>query len=94
LKTVCPTNLTVDAVCAALEGATEVTQMTFGRTGVFYATVPLPAELLGKTIAEVVPEQGAMLFGIQKSDNRMVLAINKNEGLEAGDELVFAKLAD
>ena len=94
LKTICPTNLTVDAVCAVLDGATEVQQMSFGMSNVFYSTLPVPQNLVGKTLNDVTLNPGTILFGVQKLNNKLVLASNKRERLEASDKLVFAKLVE
>lgn len=92
LRTICPTNLTVDAVCAALDGATELKQMSFGTSTVFYSAVPVDPHHVGKTIADIIPDPGILLFGVQRGDERIELADNKRLVLESGDKLVFAKL--
>ncbi|WP_312643203.1 TrkA family potassium uptake protein [Hydrogenoanaerobacterium sp.] len=94
LKTVCPTNLTVDAVCAALEGAVDLTQMTFGTSTISYYALPVPENLVGKTVHDVIPEPGRILFGIQQPDDKLMLADNNQQKLAAGDKLIFAKLVD
>jgi len=94
LKTVCPTNLTVDAVCAALEGAIDLKQMSFGTSTISYYSLPLRENLVGKTIHDVIPDPGSLLFGIQHQDGKLILAHDKREKLNAGDKLVFAKMVE
>lgn len=94
LKTVCPTNLTVDAVCAALEGAADLKQMSYGMSTISYYSLPLPQNMLGKTINDLTLEPGSLLFGVQKPDSHLVLAQDRRLRLEAGDKLVYAKLVE
>lgn len=94
LQTVCPTNLTVDAICAALEGATDSKQVNFGTTTVSYHCIPVPPGYAGRTIADIVPDPGSLLFGVQKSNSTMVLADHKQHILEPADQLIFAKVVD
>lgn len=94
LKTICPTNLTVDAVCAALEGATDIKQVNFGFSAVSYHSMPVPPSLVGRTLKEVIPDPECILFGVQKQDETLILAHNKTFVLSNSDKLVFAKLVD
>lgn len=94
LKTICPTNLTVSAVCASLERATDYRQIPFGRSNIAYATLPLPPEFIGKSIGDVESEPETLLFGVLKADQQLVLACNTHARLEPGDQLIFAKQCD
>ncbi|MBC8545998.1 TrkA family potassium uptake protein [Clostridiaceae bacterium NSJ-31] len=94
LKTICPTNLTVSAVCASLERATDYRQIPFGHSNIAYATLPLPSELVGKSIGDVKAEPDTLLFGVLKADQQLVLACNTHAALEPGDQLIFAKQCD
>lgn len=94
LRTICPTNLTVDAICAALQRSEDIKETTFGGSNVLYYTVPVPQNLVSRALGDVPLESRAILFGIQKSDSRLVLACDKRQTLEASDKLVFAKLAE
>lgn len=93
LQTVCPTSLTVTAVCAALEDtADREKNLSFDNHTANFITMDCPKELVGMRASEIEYEPREILFGVIHNDSSMVLVGQQDIELLADDRLVFAKL--
>lgn len=90
LKTVCPTNLTVENLCAALNNETSASVNIGGHTVAMLETA-VPDDFAGKRISEVEFEENEVLIAIEHADRTLTHAIPKNAELMRGDKLITAK---
>lgn len=89
-KTVCPTNLTVETLCASLNGEASASVNIGGNT-VVMSEVPVPDDFAGKRISEVEFEENEVLVAIEHSDGTLTHTILKNTEFIRGDKLITAK---
>lgn len=90
LKTVCPTNLTVASLCAALNSENSAS-VNIGEHTMVLSEVTVPDDFAGKRISEVEFEENEVLVAIEHSDNTLSRAMLKNAELMRGDKLITAK---
>ena len=91
LTTICPTNMTVDAVCAILENELDMKELSFGVSTVGYSTVPAEKRQIGLQLSEIDAED-SMFFAVRSSDGRLTLANDTDYTVRDGDRLIFAHL--
>ncbi|MCM1382627.1 MAG: TrkA C-terminal domain-containing protein, partial [Muribaculaceae bacterium] len=90
LKTVCPTNLTVEALCGALNSENSASVNIGGHTMVM-SEVEVPEDFAGKRVSEVGFEENETLVAIERSDGELTRALLKNAELQRGDKLITVK---
>lgn len=90
LNTVCPTNLTVAALCGALNSENSAS-VNIGEHTVIMSEVEVPEEFAGKRVSEVEFEENESLVAIEHSDGTLTRALLKNAELQRGDKLITAK---
>ena len=94
LETVCPTNLTVDAVCAALDGAALAKHVVFGNTTFSFRLSPVGRAWVGRLPRQIKTEDGSMVFGVLHPDGQTELAHTCETLLTSSDKLLLARSAD
>lgn len=95
LHTVCPTNLTVSAVCNALTENTSTTKrINIGAHTVSFSVMEIPKEFIGLTPSELQFEQDEVLFAVERDGTNLFLANAEDMVFRKDDKLVFAKLVD
>lgn len=96
LKTICPTNLTVEAVYSMLMDTDETKQMTFDSTVVGFDTIPIPNSFVGMKMREIPVGENESLFGLLHSDGRLFLAGDGGSEIKTGpeDRLVISRIVD
>lgn len=92
LKTVCPTNLTVATLCAALNNENTASVNIAGHTMIM-SEVEVPDEFAGKRISEVEFEENEVLVAIEHMDHTLSRAFLKNVELQTGDKLIIARFS-
>lgn len=93
IRTVCATNLIVNAACAALEEDTQKTsQLSFENHSVSFTTMDVPDEYIGNTSDDIVYEQGESLFAVMRG-SEMLMYNGERIDFADGDKLIFAKKA-
>lgn len=78
MRTVCPTNLTVDAAISMLTSREEVQYLTLGASTLAFSTERVPRRYNGCRIGRLPARQGEVLLGVMHADGQITLA--------AGDE--------
>lgn len=91
IHTVCPTRLTVEAACAAIEDANEEAELYIQRNAVHFTTMDMPPEFVGKQPAEIELEPDEILFAIIRENGAFLLYNGQVITLGEKDRLVFAK---
>lgn len=92
LKTVCPTNLTVENLCAALNNENSTSVNVGGHT-IVISEAAVPDDFAGKRISEVEFEENEVLLAIEHTDHTLSKTIPKNAMLLNGDKLITVKFA-
>lgn len=95
LKTICPTNLTVEAVYSMLIDTYETKQMTFDSTVAAFDTMPLPRQYENMAVRDIPVQEGEVLFSVLHKDGSMTLAGSAPKlRTVPGDRLVYCKIVD
>lgn len=90
--TICPTNLTVNAVCTAINDSMGKDVITnIGKSVVAFDTMEIPQELIGKRVSGITFEENEVLYAIER-EGRFMLVGQTNYELCEGDILVFSKI--
>ena len=94
LHTVCPTNLTVDAITQSLTTGAARQYATFGSTTLSYVYLPVEAHQVDKRTDHLTLARGLQLLGVLHSDTTMQLCCQAPLTLRAGDILIAVKIVD
>lgn len=94
LNTVCPTNLTVAAVCSALTEDDAPQQMHFGAHTVSFSTIPVPRDYIGMRVSDIDFEPGEVLYAVEHADKTVTLVGLDDLVLKKNERLIFSRLLD
>ncbi|MBR5485370.1 MAG: TrkA family potassium uptake protein [Oscillospiraceae bacterium] len=96
IKMVCPTNLTVSAVYSLITDRDQTKHVAFDDTVISYATSPVPRNLIGTNIMDLVNncDEKESVFGILHEDGSLTLINGSKYILLESDRLLFARVAD
>lgn len=97
LETVCPTRLTVEAICSALKPVPEDKYLNFGSHSVKFFYMDVPKEFVDCTPDDIEYEEHEALYAVISADGNMRLANGvKADGrliiFKEGDRLIFTKM--
>lgn len=91
VKVICPTKLTVNAACSAIEeesaGAADI---NFENHTVHFSTMEVPEPLIGKTPEDIQYEPGEVLFGVIRDSAGLIMFRGQSITFGEGDRLIFA----
>ena len=91
LETVCPTKLTVEAICSAIKPMLEEKYISFGSHTVRFTTMEIPKEFIGMTPLDIEYDDNETLYAIIRADSTMEIINNYNVVMKEGDKLIFSK---
>lgn len=91
LETVCPTKLTVEAICSAIKPVPEDKYIGFGSHMVKFTTMEIPKEFIGVTPNDIEYEDNETLYAVIGADGNMTLVDSNDIVLHEGDSLIFSK---
>ncbi len=94
LHTVCPTNLTVGSIKAALINPRAVHNVNFGCSTVSFATIPAPKALIEDSVSKLEFDDNESLFGILRGNQDFILYQGQRVILHANDMLVICTVVD
>ncbi len=94
MKTVCPTNLTVSAICSALSENVESVNLNFACRTVTFNTIDIPKSFIGFHVSDIEFEEDEVLFAIQRGECNLMLVGLNDHLLQKDDKLIFSKIAD
>lgn len=94
LHTICPTNLTVAAVCSAITRHARGKNLTLDSNTVNFVTVQVPKGYIGRRASQVRLEDGEAVFAVMHGDDSMTLVGAKDCKLLPTDRIVIAKAID
>jgi len=92
LETICPTNITADAIKDRILGKAERTEHVIEGEVISFREEKVSKHDEGKKLGSVKPENGCLIFGVVKN-GKLVLA-NPDIELDKGDVLVVAERLD
>ncbi len=91
IKIICPTKLTVNAACSAIEEAGAVSaDLNFENHTVHFSSMDIPESLIGKTPSDIKYEAGEILFGIIRKNAGLVMFSGQQITFTEDDRLIFA----
>ena len=93
MHTVCPTNLTVSAICAVLNNNTMCRNMHIGTRTITFSSMDIPKSFIGRMVSDIQFEQDEVLYAIERDSDLMLVGINNIE-LQKDDKLIFSKIVD
>lgn len=91
IHTVCPTKLTVQSACAAIEDVSSETEVYIERSPVKFTTMNTPEEYVGKLPGDIELEPDESLFALIRPNGDFLLYTGQVITLGAQDKLIFAK---
>lgn len=94
LQTVCPTNLTVDTICAALEDDNCINKLNLGTRTITFTSMCIPKEFIGQKVSDIEFENDEVLFAIERENDGLILVGLKDLKLDKNDKLIFSKIVD
>ena len=93
LETICPTNLTVSALCAALQEETS-SFVNVGDHSILMYEFDVPKDFVGKRVSEIEFDEGEVLVAVEHSDKTISRMFLTNYEILKGDTFIIAKFAD
>lgn len=95
LKTICPTNLTVEAVHAMLNDHDDLKHLTFDTATVSFSAVKVPKDLVGSHVSEFPDNASERLFAVLREGGNMhLIGRDSDLVLKQNDQLIIAKQVD
>ena len=96
LYTVCPTNLTVEAVRSALLESGSTRTINLGAHTVAFHWFPVPKRFIGRHCDEILPalDENELLLAVQHADLSITISHKADFRLSATDLMIIAKIVD
>lgn len=92
-KTVCPTNLTIAALKAALYESDTIRNLKLGSHTVSFNSMEVPREYINERVSNIVFKENEILYAVER-DGRLILVGLSNLELQKGDKLIFSSVVD
>lgn len=92
LYTVCPTNLTVAAVCSALIDRDKTQNINIGSHTISFVTEELPKNFVGMYASDILLDEHKSLYAIAHKDLSITLYKGQKLKLLAGDKVIISNL--
>lgn len=95
LQAICPTNMTVAAICALINDENNTQHIHFNTSTISFSTMKVPKQYIGKNVLSINEnsDNNEMLFGVI-TNNKMFFAKDCNFKLHESDKLIFARITD
>ena len=93
MHTICPTNLTVSAICSALNENTKNINMNIGSRTITFSTMEIPKNFIGLNVSDIEFEPDEVLYAVERGDNLKLVGLS-DIVLEKEDKLIFSKIVD
>jgi len=94
LHTVCPTKLTVSAVCSALTDNHTAKNINIGSHTLSFTEIDIPKDYIDKKVSEINFEKNEILYAIARDGAELMLVGLENLTLKKGDKLIFSRIVD
>ena len=93
MSTICPTNLTVAAICNALADDVKTENMNFGTRTVSFTKMDIPKSFIGLNASEIKYEENEILYAIERGAQLLLVGLS-DYLLQKDDTLIFSKIID
>ena len=93
MYTICPTNLTVSAICSVLNHNTPCKTIHIGTRTLTFSKTDIPKPFIGLKVSEINFEESEVLYAVERNGALRLVGIDNIE-LQKDDKLVFSKLVD
>ena len=93
MYTICPTNLTVSAICSVLNHNTVCKTIHFGSRTITFSKMDIPKALVGLKVSEINFEDNEVLYAVEREGDLKLVGLNNLE-LQKDDKLIFSKIVD
>lgn len=96
LKTICPTSMTVSAICAAINNENNNQHIYFNTSTISFSTIKVPKQYVGKNISYINEDSDTneFLFGVITDENKVIFSKDFNIALKETDQLIFSRITD
>lgn len=95
LHTICPTNITVDAVISTLVNDLSFAKISLGANTVSFTKRTAEKSEVGRDASEILEKDDEVLFAVQKTSGKLILKNLSNALLiDEGDLLIFSKVSN
>lgn len=94
LNTICPTNLTVDAMASAVCGTDSSTYVPVGNHNMVITRVTAEKIMFGMRVSELQMEDNETIIAIEHSDSSVETIFLSNYEITEGDTLICARFVD
>lgn len=94
LNTICPTNMTVSAMAAAISGSRVSEQVSVGDHSMIITKIDVEKNMVGHRLSELCLEDMESIIGIEHEDNSIRPIFLTNYEIMRGDKLICAKFVD
>jgi len=94
MRTICPTNLTVSAVCSALNEDTKTVTLNLGSRTMNFTTIIAPKSFIGRNVSDIEFEEDEVLYAVQRGESKLFLVGLKDIIIQKEDKLIFSKIVD
>lgn len=94
LHTVCPTNLTVASIMAALNEERSIKKMNIGQHAIVFITEDVPKALVGRTTDDIELSERQNLFSVLREDGQITFFKGEALKLNSGDKVILATHVD
>lgn len=94
LHIICPTSLTVGAMCDVLYEEDEEQILTIGAHTFSFEIINLPRELIGKKPSEIEMNGNEAIYAVERGGTEIILINSEEPELQKGDRLIVSRLVD
>ena len=92
-KTICPTNITIAALKAALFESDTIRNLMLVSHMVTFNSMETPKEYIGERVSNIELKENEILYAIER-DGRLILVGLSNPEIQKGDKLIFSSVID
>ena len=94
MQSVCPTNLTVEAILHGILNGPKSKRITIGSTTVSFLPVTAESSMFNRPLSAMPVPDGQMILGVLRANGTMELNTNPSPLIHSGDRIIFGSLAD
>lgn len=94
LNTICPTNMTVSAMAAAISGSRVSEHISVGDHSMIVTKIDVDKSMVGHRLSELSLEEMENIIAIEHEDNSVRPVFLTNYELMRGDKLICARFVD
>lgn len=96
LKTICPTKMTVDAICKVINNEINTQELHFYNSNISFFIINVPKQFIGKKVSliDIHNNNNEILFAIISDNNTILFNQNPDLLLKETDKLIFSRITN